>query len=110
MNAYILLTFAIVSEVIATNSLKASQGFTRAIPSVMVVLGYGLSFYLLALVMRVLPVGLVYAIWCGIGIALVMLTSIVIFKEVPDVPAIIGILMIVGGVLVIQLFSKVTPH
>ncbi|MCB6184811.1 multidrug efflux SMR transporter [Leeia sp. TBRC 13508] len=110
MNAYLLLTFAIFSEVIATTSLKASNGFTRPLPSVLVVIGYGFSFYLLALVMRALPVGVVYAIWCGVGILLVMVTSFFVFKEMPDLPAIIGCLMIVGGVLVIQLFSHTKAH
>ncbi|SPA37860.1 membrane hypothetical protein [Cupriavidus taiwanensis] len=84
MNGYVLLALAIVAEVIATSSLKASQGFTRLLPSVLVVTGYVAAFYLLMLVMRTVPVGIAYAIWSGAGIVLVSLIAVVLYRQVPD--------------------------
>lgn len=107
---YVFLALAIVAEVIATSALKASMGFTRLWPSLTVVLGYGLAFYMLALVLRSLPVGVAYAIWAGLGIVLVTVVGVVIYGERPDLPALLGMSMIVGGVLIIQLWSSVTPH
>jgi len=108
--AYFYLAIAIVSEVIATNALKASDGFTRLGPSVIVVLGYGCAFYFLALVLKTIPVGVAYAIWAGVGIALVALVAAVAFRQLPDVPALIGMGLIVAGVVVITVFSKTTGH
>ncbi|HSH49640.1 MAG TPA: SMR family transporter [Halomonas sp.] len=107
---YVFLALAIVAEVVATSALKASMGFTRLWPSLTVVLGYGLAFYLLALVLRSLPVGVAYAIWAGLGIVLVTLVGVVVYGERPDLPALLGMSMIVGGVLIIQLWSSVAPH
>jgi small multidrug resistance pump len=107
---YVFLALAIVAEVVATSALKASMGFTRLWPSLTVVLGYGLAFYMLALVLRSLPVGVAYAIWAGLGIVLVTVVGVVIYGERPDLPALLGMSMIVGGVLIIQLWSSVTPH
>ena len=108
--AYFYLAIAIVSEVIATNALKASEGFTRLGPSVVVVLGYGCAFYFLALVLKTIPVGVAYAIWAGAGIALVALLAAVVFRQVPDVPALIGMGLIVAGVVVITVFSRTAGH
>jgi len=108
--AYFYLAIAIVSEVIATNALKASDGFTRPGPSMIVVVGYGCAFYFLALVLKTIPVGVAYAIWAGAGIALVALVAAVTFREVPDVPALIGMGLIVAGVVVITVFSKTAGH
>lgn len=108
--AFIYLILAIVAEVIATSALKASAGFTRLAPSVVVVVGYGLAFYLLSLVLRTLPVGVAYAIWAGLGIVLVTLVGVVVFGERPDVPAVLGILLIVAGVVLLQMFSKMSVH
>lgn len=108
--SYMYLALAIVAEVIATSALKSSMGFTRLWPSVTVVVGYGLAFYMLSLVLRSLPVGVAYAIWAGLGIVLVTLVGVVVYGERPDVPAMLGMAMIVGGVLVIQLWSSVSPH
>nr|WP_163575199.1 multidrug efflux SMR transporter [Halomonas faecis] len=107
---YFYLALAIAAEVIGTSALKASEGFTRPWPSVVVVVGYGLAFFLLSLVLRSLPVGIAYAIWAGLGIVLVTVAGVVIYGETPDLPAVAGIAMIVGGVVVIQLFSKVAAH
>lgn len=106
MSAWIYLACAIVAEVIGTSFLKLSDGFTRPGPSIAVVLCYTLAFYLLALTLRTVPVGVAYAIWAGLGVALITLVGLIAFKQTLDLPAAIGILMIVGGVLVIHLFSE----
>lgn len=108
--AFVFLALAIVAEVIATSALKASDGFTRLWPSVTVVIGYGLAFYLLALVLRSVPVGIAYAFWAGLGIVLVTLVGLVVYGERPDPPALLGLAMIVGGVVVIQVFSSLSAH
>lgn len=105
---YIFLSLAIVSEVIATTALKASAEFTKPVPSVIVVAGYAISFYLLTLVLRSLPVGVTYAIWAGMGIFLIAAIAAVYYKEIPDLPAIVGMALIIAGVVVLQGFSK-TP-
>lgn len=107
---YLYLAIAIVSEVIGTSALKATDGFTRLVPSTIVVVGYGAAFYFLSLVLKSIPVGVAYAIWAGLGIVLVALVAAVIFKQVPDVPAIIGMVLIVSGVVVINVFSKTVVH
>lgn len=107
---YALLAIAIVAEVIATSALRASEGFTRLVPAVIVLIGYGISFYCLSLTLRSLPVGIVYAIWSGVGIVLITLVAIVMYKQVPDLPAIIGLALIVAGVVVLNLFSKMQAH
>lgn len=106
MNAWIFLSIAIVAEVIGTSFLKLSEGFTRVGPSLAVVACYVLAFYMLALTLKTLPVGVAYAIWAGAGVALITLVGVIAFKQTLDLPAIAGIVMIVGGVLVIQLFSS----
>lgn len=110
MNTYWLLAAAIVTEVIATSALKASEGFTRPGPAVLVVIGYGISFYLLAHVLKQLPVGITYAIWSGAGIVLVTLIGWILYKQVLDWPALLGIGLIMAGVLVINLFSTAAGH
>ncbi|WP_432719413.1 multidrug efflux SMR transporter [Jeongeupia wiesaeckerbachi] len=110
MNAYLMLGLAIVAEVIATSSLKASDGFSRLLPSTLVVLGYATAFYLLMQVMKTVPVGVAYAIWCGAGIVLVTLVAGVLYRQLPDLAAWIGIALIIAGVVVIQLFSKLNAH
>lgn len=108
--AFVYLILAVLAEVVATSALKSSAGFTRLAPSVVVVVGYGLAFYLLSLVLRTLPVGVAYAIWAGLGIVLVTLVGVVAFGERPDVPAVLGILLIVAGVVLLQMFSKMSVH
>lgn len=107
---FVWLILAIGAEVMATSALKASMGFTRPLPSLLVVVGYAVAFYLLSLVLRTLPVGITYAIWAGLGIVLVTLVGIVIFGEKPDLPAVLGITLIVTGVVILQVFSKMNVH
>ena len=108
--AYFYLAIAIVAEVAATSALKASEEFTRPIPSLIVIVGYGVAFYLLTLVLRTIPVGITYAMWAGLGIVFVALVGAVLYKRIPDLPAIIGMSFIVIGVIFINLFSKTTGH
>lgn len=108
--AFVYLILAVLAEVVATSALKSSAGFTRLAPSAVVVVGYGLAFYLLSLVLRTLPVGVAYAIWAGLGIVLVTLVGVVAFGERPDMPAVLGILLIVAGVVLLQMFSKMSVH
>ncbi|XKH59790.1 multidrug efflux SMR transporter [Halomonas sediminis] len=108
--AFVYLILAIIAEVVATSALKASSGFTQPVPTLVVVVGYGLAFYLLSLVLRSLPVGLAYAIWAGLGIVLVTVVGMVVYGEKPDLPAVIGIGFIVVGVVTLQLFSNMTVH
>lgn len=107
MPAYFYLAVAIVSEVIATSALKASQGFSRPLPLLVVVAGYGLAFYCLSLTLRAIPLGVAYAVWSGVGIALITLVGWVVYRQALDIGAIIGIALIICGVVVLQLFSKV---
>ncbi|WP_136249055.1 DMT family transporter [Halomonas borealis] len=110
MMAYLYLALAIVAEVVATSSLKASEEFTRLWPSLLTVVGYVIAFYLLTLALRTLPVGIAYAIWAGLGIVLVTLIGILVYGERLDLPAALGLAMIIGGVAVIQVFSRVSAH
>jgi len=110
MKNYLFLLLAIVFETIATSSLKASEQFTKLVPSLITIIGYIAAFYLLSLTLRSIPVGIAYAIWSGIGIVLVTLVGIVMFKQVPDLPAIIGLLLIIAGMVVINVFSKTSAH
>ena len=110
MHPYAALGIAIVAEVIATSALKASAGFTRLGPSAIVVLGYGTAFYCLSLTLQSLPVGVAYAIWSGLGIVLVTVAAYVLYRQSVDLPALIGMGLIVAGVAVIQLFSKTAGH
>ncbi|MCH2548263.1 MAG: SMR family transporter [Alphaproteobacteria bacterium] len=103
---YCYLSIAIISEVIATLALKPANGFTEFIPSMICVLGYAIAFYFLSLTLRNMPIGIVYAIWSGAGVVLITGLGWVWFKQVLDVPAIIGCAMIVAGVAVINLYSQ----
>jgi small multidrug resistance pump len=107
---WLYLLGAIVSEVIATSALKASEGFSRLWPSVLVVTGYAAAFYLLSLTLRTIPIGVAYAIWSGLGIALISVIGWVLYGQSLDRAALAGIALIVAGVLVIQLFSKSSGH
>jgi small multidrug resistance pump len=108
--AYLYLSIAILAEVAATSALKASAEFTRLIPSLIVVVGYSVAFYFMALVLRTIPVGITYAIWCGLGIVLVAIAGAVLYKQIPDIPAIIGMALIIAGVAVINVFSRTVGH
>jgi multidrug transporter EmrE-like cation transporter len=107
---WLLLLAAIVSEVIATSALKSSEGFSRFLPSVIVVVGYGIAFYCLALTLRVIPMGVVYAVWSGIGIVLITLVGWLLFGQKLDFPALLGIVLIAAGVVVMNVFSKTMGH
>ncbi|WP_420814654.1 DMT family transporter [Paraburkholderia susongensis] len=110
MPPYALLAIAIVAEVIATSAMRASDGFSRLLPSAVVVVGYGIAFYCLSLTLRSIPVGIVYAVWSGVGIVLITLVALVLYRQVPDVPAMIGLGLIIAGVAVLNLFSKMQAH
>ncbi|ROU04223.1 DMT family transporter [Histidinibacterium lentulum] len=107
---YLILAIAILFETVGTTALKASEQFTRLGPSVVVVLAYAASFYLLALTLRYMPVGVVYALWSGLGIVFIAAIGYLVFGQRLDWPALLGIAMILGGILVIHLFSKTAPH
>src|SRR5690349_11431400 len=110
MKTAIIFFFAVLSEVTATTALKFSEGFTKLIPSIIVVLGYGLSFYLLSLSLRVIPIGVAYALWSGIGIVLTVLAGMLLWGEPLDWPRVAGIVLIIAGILIINLFSNVAAH
>ncbi len=107
---YVYLLFAIVTETIGTSALQASQQFTRFWPSVLVVVSYGLSFWLMALTLKVMPVGIVYAIWSGLGIVFIAAIGYLVFHQKLDLPAVLGMGMILAGILVIHLFSNSATH
>ncbi|AXY58586.1 MULTISPECIES: SMR family transporter [Acinetobacter] len=108
--AYVLLGFAIVSEVIGSTFLVKSEGFSKLFPSIMVIIIYSLAFYLLSQVIKTIPLGIAYAIWGGVGIVLTTIVGYVLFKQTLDAPAMIGIVLIVSGVVIINLFSQSTGH
>ncbi|MGH1354926.1 MAG: SMR family transporter [Thalassovita sp.] len=110
MQTYLILFMAIAAETIGTTALQASQQFTRLWPSVLVVIAYALSFWLLSLTLKTMPVGIVYAIWSGLGIVLIALIGLTVFGQKLDLPAILGMGLILTGILVIHLFSKTAPH
>jgi len=107
---YVYLALAIVAEVAATSALKASAEFSKLVPSLIVIVGYGVAFYLLTLVLRTVPVGIAYAVWAGLGIVLVAITGAILYKQLPDVAAVIGMGLIVAGVVIINVFSKTSVH
>lgn len=110
MQQWIFLAVAIVSEVAATSALKASEGFSRLWPSLVVIVGYATAFYFLSLTLKTIQVGVVYAIWSGAGIALIALVAWLVLGESLDLPAIAGLLLIVAGVVVLNVFSKTVSH
>jgi small multidrug resistance pump len=103
MNPYWALAMAIAAEVIATTTLKATDAFTRPIPSMVVVTGYVMAFYGLSVAIKTIPIGVAYGIWSGLGIVLVSLTAFVFYKQVLSPLQILGLVMIIGGVLVVNL-------
>jgi len=108
--AYLFLILAIVTETVGTSALQASQQFTRLVPSVIVVIAYVLSFYFLALALKSIPVGIAYAIWSGLGIVLIAGIGWWIFGQRIDLPAVLGMGLIILGIAVIHLFSKSAAH
>ncbi|WP_281034294.1 multidrug efflux SMR transporter [Mesorhizobium sp. YM1C-6-2] len=107
---YFYLVVAILFEVIATTALKQTEGFTRLVPSLVSIAGYSLAFYFLSLPLRTMPVGVVYAIWCGFGIIFITAIGWVWFRQVLDLPALAGMGLIMAGVIVINLWSKTIVH
>ncbi len=110
MKNWIFLFIAIVSEVIATSALKSSEGFSRFWPSILVIVGYALAFYCLSLTLRTIPVGIAYAIWSGVGVVAVSIFSWLYYGQKLDMPAILGIALIILGVCIMNLFSKSSAH
>ncbi|WP_459617320.1 DMT family transporter [Bordetella sp. 2513F-2] len=107
---WLYLALAIGAEIVATSMLKSSAGFTRLWPTAATVAGYVVSFYFLSLTLRELPIGIAYAVWSGVGIVAISLVGLVFFKQTLDLPAVIGIALIVAGVLVMNLYSRSTGH
>ena len=107
---HVFLGLAILAEVVATSALKASDSFTRPWPTVIVIVGYIVSFYLLTLSLDRIPIGVAYAIWSGVGIVLIGLSGAVFYKEMPDRWTLLGMGLIISGVVVINLFSKAPAH
>ena len=107
---YVYLTLAIMSEVVATSALKAADGFKALGPSCLVFVGYTAAFYFLSVTLRVVPVGVAYAIWSGVGQVLIMLIAWILYGQTLDTPALVGIGMILTGVLVLALWSSVVPR
>jgi len=108
--SYLYLSIAIISEVVATSTLKATEEFTRVWPSIVVVIGYALAFYFLTLTLRTIPIGIAYALWSGIGIVLVVIAGFILYNQSVDLAAVVGIGLIVLGVAVINVFSKTAMH
>lgn len=107
---YLYLTLAIAFEVVGSSFMKASEGFSKWMPSSIVIIAYLICFYFLSLALKTIPLGIAYAIWGGLGIVLTAIISVVIFKQKLDIPAIVGIVLIVSGVVVMNFFSKTTTH
>jgi small multidrug resistance pump len=110
MNHWLALAIAIVAEVIATSALKASNEFTQLVPTLIAVVGYGTAFYFMTISMRVLPIGIMYAIWSGMGIVLISIVGWLVYKQTLDMPAIIGMILIIAGAVIINVFSKSVVH
>lgn len=110
MKYWLFLVIAILGEVVATSALKTSEGFTKLSPSIIVVVGYAITFYFLSLTLKAIPIGIAYAIWAGLGVVLVAVAGVLLFGQKLDVPAVIGIGLILAGVIVMNLFSKSVSH
>ena len=108
--SYFYLAIAIISEVIATSALRNSAEFTKLWPTVIMIIAYGSAFYFMTLALRTIPLGITYAIWSGLGIVLISLVGVLFYHERLDLPAVLGMGLIIAGVLVINLFSKMVVH
>ena len=106
--SYLFLTIAIIAEVIATSALKASQGFSVSMPSIITILGYAVALFFLSLTLKTIPVGIAYAIWSGAGIVLISTVGWIFFKQHLDLAAIIGLGLMLAGIIVINVFSNST--
>ena len=110
MKQFMFLFLAIMLEVVGTRGLKASAQFTKLVPSVITVIAYVCAFYFLGLTLKTLPVGIAYAIWSGVGVVLISLIGLLFFKQSLDLPAVLGLALIIAGVVVINIFSKSVSH
>jgi small multidrug resistance pump len=110
MNKWLMLGIAIVAETIATSALKSSEGFSKLVPSVIVLAGYGVAFYFLSLTLRSIPVGIAYAVWSGVGIVLITAVGWAFFGQKLDAPALIGMALIIAGVVIMNVFSSAGAH
>ena len=110
MKNWLFLFTAIICEVIATSSIKSSEGFTKIAPSLLVIIGYGAAFYLLSLTLKSIPVGIAYAIWSGLGIVLVTLVAWFMYGQKLDLFGYVGMGLIVSGVIVLNVLSKTSTH
>lgn len=107
---YLFLLIAIISEVIATSALKQAESFTKLGPSIIVIVGYAVAFYFLSLTLKSMPVGIAYAVWSGVGIILISAIGAIFYKQALDLPAIIGLSFIIVGVIIVNVFSKMSAH
>ncbi|MFM8269019.1 MAG: DMT family transporter [Pseudomonadota bacterium] len=107
---WLYLSIAILSEVIGTSALKASEGFSKTYPSILVVVGYGTAFYFLSLTLKTIPVGIAYAIWSGVGVVLITLVGWIAFGQKVDAAGWLGIFLITAGVVVLNVLSKTSGH
>ena len=107
---YVILMFAVLAETIGTTALQASQQFSRPLPSMIVVVAYGVAFYLLAIALKTFPVGIAYAMWSGMGIVFIAIIGFAVFGQKLDLAAILGIALIMAGIVVINLFSNTATH
>ena len=103
---WIYLIIAIITEVIATSALKESEGFTKAIPSLIVIIGYSMTFYFMSLTLREMSVGITYAIWSGMGILLITLIGYFRYNQMLDAPAVLGMTFIALGIIILRFFSN----
>jgi len=110
MHHWILLGLAILAEVVGTSAMKASEGFSKVLPSLITVVFYGIAFYLLSLTLRTIPVGIAYAVWSGVGIVLISLVAWVLYGQKLDLAGLIGMGLIISGVIVLNVFSKSSAH
>ncbi len=108
--AYLYLFIAVAAEVIGTTALQASQQFTKPLPTILVIVAYGIAFYFLGIALKYIPVGILYALWSGLGIILIALIGFAVFGQRLDLPALLGLGLIIVGIVVIQLFSKTAAH
>ena len=110
MNNWVYLGLAIFSEVIATASLKSTEGFTRLVPSIVVLAGYSAAFFFLSLTLDTIPIGVAYAVWSGVGVATIAIVSYILYDQKIDTAGVIGIGLIIVGVVVLRLFSESTAE
>ena len=107
---YLYLIAAVIAEVVATSALATSDGFTKPMPSLITAVGYGIAFYLLSLTLRTIPVGIVYAVWSGLGIVLIAAVGAMWLRQPLDLPAVVGLGLILAGIVVVNMFSKTAGH